>query len=85
MPVLSRFSGIVVYMNYREHNPPHFHVRYQGYEVSIEIQSGIVEGRMPRRVLKLVIAWAEEHQDELTDNGQRAQLKQPLFPIPPLD
>lgn len=85
MPVLSRFYGIVIYMNYREHEPPHFHARYQDYEISVEIRSGIVEGRMPKRALQLLIEWAEQHQDELNANWQRVQQKQPLSPIPPLD
>lgn len=85
MPVLSRFYGIVIYMNYREHEPPHFHARYQDYEISVEIRSGIIEGRMPKRALQLLIEWAEQHQDELNANWQRVQRKQPLSPIPPLD
>lgn len=32
VPVLSRFYGIVVYMNYRDHEPSHFHARYQDQE-----------------------------------------------------
>jgi len=28
MPVISRFYGIVVFINYREHSTPHFHARY---------------------------------------------------------
>jgi hypothetical protein len=28
MPELSRFLGIVIFMNYRDHQPPHFHARY---------------------------------------------------------
>jgi len=30
MPEISRFYGIVVYMFYYDHQPPHFHVMYQG-------------------------------------------------------
>lgn len=28
MPVVSRFFGIVISLNYRDHNPPHFHASY---------------------------------------------------------
>jgi len=28
MPEVSRFLGIVVYLNINEHNPPHFHAKY---------------------------------------------------------
>ncbi len=46
MPVLSRFYGLVVFMDYREHNPPHFHARYQGFELSVEIEPGVVTGHI---------------------------------------
>ncbi|MBN2565470.1 MAG: DUF4160 domain-containing protein, partial [Candidatus Eisenbacteria bacterium] len=49
MPVLSRFYGLVVYMNFRQHSPPHFHARYQGDEVAMEISSGRVSDIMSRR------------------------------------
>ena len=30
MPEISSFYGIAIYMYMSEHNPPHFHVKYQG-------------------------------------------------------
>ena len=38
MPVISRFFGISIVINFREHSPPHFHARYGGKEVSIAIR-----------------------------------------------
>lgn len=84
MPELSRFYGIVVFMNYNDYDPPHFHVRYQEQEVTIEIQSGIVQGMMAKRALKLLFEWFEQHQQELADNWQRARGRGPLQRIPPL-
>jgi hypothetical protein len=49
MPEISRFYGIIITMNYREHNPPHFHAIYQDYEISVDIQTGLVNGQMSRR------------------------------------
>ena len=46
MPEISRFFGIVIFMNYNDHEPPHFHSRYQEQEVTIEIQTGILQGKM---------------------------------------
>ena len=34
MPELSRFLGIVIYMYYREHSPPHFHAEYGKFELT---------------------------------------------------
>ena len=84
MPVISRFYGIVVFMNFREHEPPHFHVAYQDQEVSIEIETGIVEGKMSKRALRMVFEWAELHHDELLENWKRVRIRQTLQPINPL-
>ena len=48
MPEISRFYGIVVFMNFNDHLPPHFHVRYSGYKASISIEDGIVTGLFPK-------------------------------------
>jgi len=45
MPTLSRFYGIVTFMNYNGHQPPHFHARYQDQEVLVEIDTGVVKER----------------------------------------
>jgi len=39
MPEISRFFGIIIAIYYDDHNPPHFHARYGGQKVSIEIQT----------------------------------------------
>lgn len=84
MPTISRFYGIVVFMNYRDHSPPHFHARYGEQEVIIEIQTGIVTGKMSRRALNMLFTWLDEHRDELLENWQRASNNEPLESIPPL-
>jgi hypothetical protein len=69
MPEISRFLGIVIYMYFNEHNPPHFHAEYNEYRASILITSlGLIEGRLPSKVMSLVVEWAQEHQDELLEN-----------------
>ena len=85
MPELSRFLGIVIYMYYREHAPPHFHAEYAEYEITVDIVSGVVTGKFPRRALSAVLEWYSLHQDELADDWQRAGQKQPLKPIDPLE
>lgn len=69
MPEISRFLGIVIYMYFNEHNPPHFHAEYNEFRASIAIASlGLVEGKLPPKVMSLVVEWAQEHQDELLEN-----------------
>jgi len=84
MPVLSRFYGIVVFMNYRDHDPPHVHARYGDHEVIVEIESGLVIGQFPRRALRLLTEWTEVHEAELAANWMRARAHRPLQPIEPL-
>ena len=31
MPEISRFYGLIIYMNFKDHAPPHFHVWYGDY------------------------------------------------------
>ncbi|MDQ3013510.1 MAG: DUF4160 domain-containing protein [Acidobacteriota bacterium] len=71
-------------MNYNDHDPPCFRARYQEQEVTIEIQSGIVQGMMAKRALKLLFEWFEHYQQELADNWQRAGERRPMQRIPPL-
>lgn len=84
MPTLSRFYGIVIFMNYNDHPPPHFHARYQENVALIEIESGLVTGTMPRRALRLIFDWAETHHEELIRNWELARERKPLEPIAPL-
>lgn len=84
MPEICRFYGIIIFMNYSDHEPPHFHARYQDQEVIIEIQTGMVQGRMSKRALRLLFEWSETYREELLSNWERARERKPLKPIPPL-
>lgn len=84
MPVVSRFHGIVVFLNYNDHNRPHFHARYQEEEVIVEIASGLVTGTMSRRALVMLSDWADRHRDKLMENWRRARDRRPLLTIEPL-
>ncbi len=67
MPEISRFFGIIVYMFFNDHNPPHFKVKYGEFEANILINNGnVLDGDFPVSKLKLVQAWAEIHKDELS-------------------
>ena len=72
-------------MLYNEHNPPHFHAYYGNYHVMVEIKTGIIEGRFPKRALKAVQEWLELHQDELMENWERAACHEELKAIDPLE
>jgi hypothetical protein len=85
MPELSRFLGVVICMYYREHAPPHFHAEYGEFEITVDIHTGIVTGKFPRRALHLVLEWYSLHKAELAENWALAQNKNPLKTIDPLE
>jgi hypothetical protein len=86
MPTLSRFFGIVITMNWNDHQPPHFHARYAEHEAVIRLDTLELEtGSLPRRALALVLEWASLHRAELRQNWGRAQTRQLLTPIAPLE
>ncbi len=46
VPVISRFYGVTIMMYWEDHAPPHFHAKYNEYEIIVEIESGVVEGKV---------------------------------------
>lgn len=54
MPEICRFLGIVIYMLYDDHRPPHFHAEYGEYHITVNILTGVVEGKFPKRALRAV-------------------------------
>ena len=85
MPEISRFLGIIIYMNWGDHPLPHFHARYSDYEITVEIETGVVRGTFPKRALRAVLEWAEIHQARLMEDWTLAETRKPLKPIPPLE
>ncbi len=47
MPEISRFLGIVIYMLYDDHHPPHFHAEYAEYRITIEINTESLKADSP--------------------------------------
>jgi hypothetical protein len=85
MPVISRFFGIVVYMHWRDHAPPHFHAKYQDQEIAVEIETGIVTGHMGAKALALIQEWRHAHVNDLLANWELAEQRRSLHGIPPLE
>lgn len=85
MPVISRFYGILIAMYFNDHNPPHFHAKYSGYEAMFDFDGVILEGEMPKRAIVFVQEWIMLHKPELEENWNRAKTGQPLNYIAPLE
>ena len=83
---VSRFYGIVVRIDFRGHDRPHFHARYEKAEAVIGISAlTLLEGELPRRACALVLEWAAGHRDELLKAWERAQDGEVPGKIAPLD
>jgi hypothetical protein len=86
MPEISRFYGIVITMYFRDHNPPHFHARYGDVVGRFSIDPAKhMDGDLPRRVVALVLEWANKHSSELLENWKAVLEEQPFRKIDPLD
>ena len=85
MPELSRFLGMIIAMYFNDHNPPHFHVLYNEYDVEIEIKNlTVMNGRLPPRILGLVMEWAEMYKEELMEDWDLIQKTGKYNKIQPL-
>ncbi len=66
MPEISRFLGIIIFMYFDEHDPPHLHVKYNEYRASMSLKEmNIIAGSLPAKVRGIVQEWMELHQKEL--------------------
>jgi hypothetical protein len=72
-------------MYFDDHGPPHFHARAAGRSAKVEIETlEVLASELPRRELRLVLAWAEMHAAELGENWRRAREGATLSEIEPL-
>jgi len=75
-----------MYFAPNEHTPPHFHVYYAEYTATVDISTcELIEGNLPRKQLKLVLAWAELHQEELFNDWNLVMNGEEPFKIKPLE
>ena len=85
MPEISCFYGIIISMYPEDHNPPHFHVRYNEFRAIIEIETKNVIGELPNRALRIVFEWLDLHENELMNNWNNLQKGKSVVKIKPLD
>jgi hypothetical protein len=88
VPELSRFFGIIIRMFSEvgaQHHTPHFHAYYQEDVGIFSIEPvELIAGSLPKRQRRLVEAWAELHQPELTADWDTLQQGRTPRPIEPL-
>ena len=88
MPLISSFYGVLIYLYWldtRQHHLPHIHAIYAGDEAVFSIDSGdVLDGSLPRRQTRMVLAWIEIHRGELMADWSLAVKGEPVFKIDPL-
>ena len=88
MPIISQFYGIIIriYFNDSEkHHQEHIHVQYKEYDAVYSINNkSVLEGFIPSKQHKLVVAWMEIHNEELHALWNVSQNDGEIFKIDPL-
>jgi hypothetical protein len=85
VPTISTFMGITITMYFDDHAPPHFHARAAERNAKVRIDAlEVIESNLRRRELRLVLAWAEMHAEELDSNWRLARAGVALQAIEPL-
>ncbi len=87
MPTLSMFYGIIVRMQSEKggkHNVPHIHALYGSDEVVMTFDGERLEGELPKKQMKLLVAWIALHEDELKANWKLLSDGDGYFKIEPL-
>nr|WP_265588159.1 DUF4160 domain-containing protein [Candidatus Methylospira mobilis] len=82
---MGAFFGIIIYMNWRDHNPPHIHACYGDHGALVSLNGKVLNGSLPKRALSLVFEWLVIHHDELFEDWALAQQCKPLNTIEPLE
>jgi len=73
------------YLDNKQHNLPHIHVKYQDDEAVISIIDGqLLDGTIKSNKMQLVQAWIEIHHEELLADWELAINGETIFKIDPL-
>ena len=87
MPTLSMFYGIIIRMQSErggKHNLPHIYALYGDHEIVVSLKGEVLEGFLPGKQLKLLLAWMALHEDELRANWKLLSEGEGYFKIEPL-
>lgn len=84
MPEICRFYGIVLFLYYRDHNPPHIHFTYGSYTCSMSVIDRIVDGQAPAKVIEKVNRWIDLHENEILSLWEQIQRGEKIGKLEPL-
>ncbi|HVX72913.1 MAG TPA: DUF4160 domain-containing protein [Devosia sp.] len=73
MPEIARFYGIVIFMYFFDHNPPHLHARHGRAKAVFRLADGkVLRGELPRLGTAMIQNWMVAHRAELEENWRLA-------------
>ncbi len=67
-----------------KHSKPHIHALYGEEEIVVSLNGEVLEGKLPNRQLKMLLAWMTIHEDELYANWKMLSEGEGYFRIAPL-
>ena len=86
MPEISRFYGIIIYIYFNDHNPPHIHAYYNDMQAIIGIKNNaLLKGKLPPKALALITEWMILNHKALLEDWELASQLKPLKKIKPLE
>lgn len=66
------------------HNIPHIHASYGEHNAVYDFEGNLLEGQLPSKENKMILAWIEIHKNELEANWMLLTIKGEYFKIEPL-
>ena len=63
---------------------PHIHAQYRDDDAVLSLDGEMIEGSVPAKQHKLIVAWMEIHHEDLLANWSLLQEGQEFFRIAPL-
>lgn len=84
MPEICRFYGIIIYLYWKDHNPPHVHFHYGNYKCSISVIDRVVDGQAPAKVIAKVNEWIDQNEDAILALWEKAQRGEKIGRLEPL-
>lgn len=84
MPAVSMFYGIIIRVSEEDGYGPCFHAFYQKHHAIFSPDGDVIQGFIPKKQTKFILAWAEIHKEELIADWELAVRKEQPFRIEPL-
>jgi len=74
MPLIADYLGLVFYIYFADHPPPHVHVHYGSHKLTIDLQKAeLLVGYLPAKKRKQALKLVSKYQAELLEKWNEAQ------------